>query len=53
MFVVVDYFILIRIRKISKSDGWIRLDRPYVRPSVWTEHLGFLWTAFHEIRYAI
>jgi len=39
--------ILRRVRKIEKSDYWLR----HICPSVRMEQLGFHWRDFDEIRY--
>jgi len=38
-----------RIRRIAKSDYWLRHVCVSVDPSVPTRQLGYLWADFHEI----
>jgi hypothetical protein len=40
-----------RVRKIAKSDCYLRHVRPSISVSVYMERLGSLWTDFYEILY--
>jgi hypothetical protein len=56
LLICVGYFVgfdFMRVRKIAKSDFWLRHVCPYARPPISMEQLGSHWTDFHEILYLI